>query len=159
MRDNWAGFPARAIYRRSLFEHVRGFDPDLDAAADFGFTLAIAREFPICSHETLVAEHREHGRNSSGDAAKMLKETLAAMRQQRPYAKRDPDLARAYKDGIRHWKAYYGDLLGEQARESLRERRFGDALREAAPARPLPPEAPAGAGGGRGPGVGLSPAA
>jgi glycosyltransferase involved in cell wall biosynthesis len=131
MRDNWAGFPARAIYRRSLFEHVRGFDPDLDAAADFGFTLAIAREFPICSHETLVAEHREHGRNSSGDAAKMLKETLAAMRQQRSYAKRDPDLSRAYKDGIRHWKAYYGDLLSEQARESLRERRFGDALREA----------------------------
>ena len=132
MRDNWAGFPARAIYRRALFEHVRGFDPALDAAADFGFTLAISREFPIRSHETPVAERREHGRNSSGDAAKMLKVTLAAMRQQRPYAKRDPDLSRAYRDGIRHWKAHYGDLLGEQARESLRERRFGDALREAA---------------------------
>ena len=131
MRDNWARFPARAIYRRALFEHVRGFDSDLDAAAFFGFTLAVAREFPIRSHETLVAEHREHGRNSSGDPAKMLKETLAAMRQQRRYAKRDSDLSRAYRDGIRHWKAYYGDLLAEQARESLREKRFGDALREA----------------------------
>jgi glycosyltransferase involved in cell wall biosynthesis len=132
MRDNWAGFPARALYRRSLFEHVRGFDPDLDAAAAFGFNLAVAREFPICSHETLVAEHRENGRNSSGDAAKMLKETLAAMNQQRPYAKRDRELSRAYREGVRHWKAYYGDLLGGQARESLRERRFGDALREMA---------------------------
>jgi glycosyltransferase involved in cell wall biosynthesis len=131
MRDNWAGFPARAIYRRSLFEHVRGFDPALDAAADFGFNLEIARQFPIRSHEGLVAEHREHGRNSSGDAAKMLTETLAAMRRQRKYARRDPALAKAYRDGTRHWKKYYGDLLIAQARESLREHRLGDGLREA----------------------------
>jgi glycosyltransferase involved in cell wall biosynthesis len=132
MRDKSAGFAARAIYRRSLFEHLRGFDPDLDAAADFGFTLAVAREFPIRSHQKLVAEHREHGRSSSGNADEMLKATLAAMRQQRPYARRDPGLWRAYRDGIRHRKAHYGDLLGEQARESLGEKRFGDALREAA---------------------------
>jgi glycosyltransferase involved in cell wall biosynthesis len=131
MRDNWAGFPARAIYRRSLFEHVRGFDPALDAAADFGFNLAIAREFPMCSHSALVAEHREHGRNSSGDAAQMLTQTLAAMQQQRPYVKRDPELRSAYREGRRHWKEYYGDLLASQARSSLRERRRGDALREA----------------------------
>lgn len=132
MRDNWAGFPARAIYRRSLFEHVRGFDRDLDAAADFGFNLAIARQFPIRSHEALVAEHREHGRNSSGDAGKMLTETLAAMRQQRSHVKGDRELTRAYRDGRRHWKAYYGDLLAAQTRESLRDHRYGDALREAA---------------------------
>lgn len=131
MRDNWAGFPARAVYRRSLLEHVRGFDPALDAAADFGFNLAVAREFPMSSHAALVAEHREHGRNSSGDAAQMLTQTLAAMRQQRPYVKRDPELRRAYREGKRHWKAYYGDLLAAQAKCSLRERRRADALREA----------------------------
>lgn len=132
MRDNWAGFPARAIYRRSLFEHVRGFDTDLDAAADFGLNLAVARRFPVRSHEALVAEHREHGRNSSGDAAKMLRQTLAAMRRQKPHLKGDRELARAYRDGRRHWKAYYGDLLGGQVKEALGERRFGDALRGAA---------------------------
>jgi len=132
MRDNWAGFPARAIYRRALFEHVRGFDPDLDAAADFGFNLAVARQFPIRSHEALVAEHREHGRNSSGDAAKMLTETLAAMRQQKSHVKHDSELRGAYREGRRYWKAYYGDLLAAQARESLREHRYGDALREVA---------------------------
>jgi hypothetical protein len=132
MLDNWAGFPARAIYRRSLFEHVRGFDRSLDAAADFGFNLAVARQFPIASHAALVAEHREHGRNSSGDAGKMLRETLAAMRQQRPHIKRDARLRRAYREGRRHWKAYYGELLAAQAGESWRERRRGQALREAA---------------------------
>jgi glycosyltransferase involved in cell wall biosynthesis len=130
MRDNWAGFPARAIYRRSLFEHVRGFDPDIDAASDFGFNLAVAREFPICSHAALVAEHREHGRNISANAATMLIETLAAMRQQRPYVRREPELKRAYREGIRYWRVYWGELLLVQARQSLRERRFRDALRE-----------------------------
>jgi len=132
MRDNWAGFPARALYRRSLFEHVRTFDPGLDAAADFGFNLAVLREFPVASHPTLVAEHREHGCNSSGDAGRMLVQTLAAMRQQRSYVKGNDELRRAYREGRRHWKRYYGDLLAAQARRSLRERRFGDALREAA---------------------------
>jgi len=130
MRDNWAGFPARAIYRRSLLEHVRGFDASVDAAADFAFNLAIAREFPIASHETAVAEHREHGHNISSDAAKMLVETLDAMRQQRRHVRRDPELRRAYRDGVRHWKRYWGDLLVDQARESLRDRRRKDALRE-----------------------------
>ncbi len=132
MRDNWAGFPARALYRRSLFEHVPGFDPGIDAAADFGFNLAVAREFPICSHSGLVAEHREHGRNISSNAAKMLVETLTAMRGQRPYVRRDRALKRAYKEGMRYWKRYWGSLLVDQTRTSLRERRFGDAMRQAA---------------------------
>jgi glycosyltransferase involved in cell wall biosynthesis len=132
MRENWAGFPARAIYRRSLFEHVHGFDPAVDAAADFAFNLAVAREFPLASHETLVAEHREHGRNTSANAAQMLVQTLAAMRQQRAHVRGDAELRRAYSEGIRGWKRYWGDLLVEQARASLRERRLGDALRQLA---------------------------
>jgi glycosyltransferase involved in cell wall biosynthesis len=131
MEDNWAGFPARAIYRRSLLEHVRGFDSEIDAAADFGFNLAVAREFPIASHETMVAEHREHGRNLSADAAVMLTETLAAMKKQRPYIKGDPDRRRAYKQGMRNWKRYWGDLLAIQVREARREKRRADARRGA----------------------------
>ncbi|MFL5832850.1 MAG: glycosyltransferase family 2 protein [Solirubrobacterales bacterium] len=131
MEDNWAGFPARAIYRRSLLEHVRGFDSEIDAAADFGFNLAVAREFPIASHETMVAEHREHGRNLSADASVMLTETLAAMRKQRPHLKGDRDRKRAYKQGMRNWKRYWGDLLAVQAREAWREGERGEAFRGA----------------------------
>jgi glycosyltransferase involved in cell wall biosynthesis len=130
MRDNWAGFPGRAIYRRSLFEHVKGFDPGRERAEDFALSLEVARQFPIWSHAELVVEHREHGHNSSGDAGKMLTETLAALRQQRPYVRRDRELRRAYREGRRRWKAYYGDLLALQARRSLRERRWREVLRE-----------------------------
>lgn len=131
MRDNWAGFPARAIYRRAVFEHVKGFDPELRAAEDFSLNLEIARRFPVWSHDRLVVEHREHGRNSSADAALMLTETLAALGRQRPHL-RDPELRRAYRQGKRHWKRYYGGLLAVQAGESLRRRRWRKAARELA---------------------------
>lgn len=132
MRDNWAGFPARAIYRRSLFEHVSGFDPAVDGTSDFAFNLAVAREFPIASHETLVAEHREQDGKLSDDAARMLTQTLATMRRQRRHVRRDSGLRRAYREGVRHWKRYWGDLLTAQVRESLRQRRLRSALRELA---------------------------
>jgi glycosyltransferase involved in cell wall biosynthesis len=132
MREDWAGFAARAIYRRSLLEHVRGFDRCVDAAADFDFNLAVAREFPVASHEALVAEHRELGRDISADAGRMLLDTLAAMRRQRSYVRGDPELRRAYHEGVRRWKRHWGDLLADQASEALRERRHRDALRQAA---------------------------
>lgn len=132
MRSNWAGFPARAIYRRSLFEHVRGFDTEIEGAADFDLNLAIAREFPICSHEALVAEHREHGGNMSDNAGKMLEQTLVAMRKQRPYLRGDRERKRAYREGTRNWKRYWGDLLALQAARARREGRWGEALRAAA---------------------------
>jgi len=132
LTENWAGFPARAIYRRALFEHLPGFDPELDAAADFGLNLEIAQRFPVWSHGALVAEHRKHGDNSSGDAARMLKQTLSAVRSQRPYTRGDPDLKRAYKTARKRWKVYYGELLVGQIGESLREREMGKALREIA---------------------------
>src|SRR6185437_5683962 len=76
MRDDWAGSSARAIYRRSLLEHVRGFEPGLDAVADFAFNLAVARQFPIARHETPVAECRERGSESGCDPAEKLVQTL-----------------------------------------------------------------------------------
>jgi hypothetical protein len=42
-----AGSAAPAVYRRSLFEHLRTFDPRLGAAAALGFDLAVARRFPV----------------------------------------------------------------------------------------------------------------
>jgi len=40
--------PAWALYRRSLFEHLRGFDPSLGAAGEADFIRAVARRFAVC---------------------------------------------------------------------------------------------------------------
>lgn len=132
LTENWAGFPARSIYRRALFEHVEGFDPELDATADFGLNLEIARRFPFWSHGELVAEHRTHGGNSSGDAGRMLRQSLAALRRQRPYTRGTPELKQAYRKARRFWKRYYGELLVAQIGQSLRDGERGRAWRETA---------------------------
>ncbi|HSC21993.1 MAG TPA: hypothetical protein VLC07_09715, partial [Solirubrobacterales bacterium] len=98
---------------------------------DFDLNLAVAREFPICSHGALVAEHREHSDNMSDDAGKMLEQTLIAMRKQKPYLS-DRERKRAYREGMQNWKHYWGDLLAAQAARARREGRWGDALRGAA---------------------------
>ncbi|HXS48144.1 MAG TPA: glycosyltransferase family A protein, partial [Solirubrobacterales bacterium] len=79
---------APAVYRRSLFEHVRTFDPRLGAGAGLGFDLAVVRKFPVV-----------------GLPAPAAAEELAEL---------------------------LGEALARQARLSLRERRFRDALRELA---------------------------
>jgi glycosyltransferase involved in cell wall biosynthesis len=132
LTENWAGFPARSIYRRAVFEHLEGFDPDLDATADFGLNLEIARQFPFFSHGEVVAEHRTHGGNSSGDAGRMLAQSLAAVRRQRPYTRDSPELKQAYRTARRFWKRYYGELLVAQIGRSLRDGETGRALRETA---------------------------
>jgi glycosyltransferase involved in cell wall biosynthesis len=132
LTENWAGFPARSIYRRAVFEHIEGFDPELDATADFGLNLEIACQFPYWSHGEVVAEHRTHGGNSSGDAARMLAQSLAAVRRQRPHTRKTPELRAAYKSARRFWRSYYGELLVAQIGRSLREGKRGRALRETA---------------------------
>jgi Glycosyl transferase family 2 len=132
LTENWAGFPPRSIYRRAVFEHVKGFDPELDAAADFGLNLEIIRQFPVWSHGELVAEHRTHGGNSSGDAARMLVQSLAAVRRQRRHTRGSPELRAAYRKARRFWKGYYGELLVAQIGRSLRDGKRADALRETA---------------------------
>ena len=130
LKTNWAGFPGRAIYRRAVFEHVRGFDGEVSPAEDYDLNLRIARQFPVCVHREEVAEHRQHRANASEDAARMLTQTLAALRRQRPYARKDRRSREAYRAGVKAWREYYGEPLVDQARRSLRERRLGHALRE-----------------------------
>lgn len=132
LTENWAGFPARSIYRRAVFEHVPGFDPELDATADFGLNLEISRQFPVWSHGELVAEHRTHGGNSSGDAARMLSQVLASVRRQRRHTRATPELRAAYKKARKFWRRYYGELLVAQIGQSLRDGKRGKALRETA---------------------------
>jgi hypothetical protein len=83
------GSATPAVYRRSLFEHLRTFDPRLGDATGLGFDLAVVRKFPVVGLPAPAA--------GADELARLLRETLAT-----------------------------------QVWRSLRERRFGDALRELA---------------------------
>jgi hypothetical protein len=43
-----SGSPSSMVYRRALFEHLRGFDPALGEAAVAEFDLAVAHRFAVC---------------------------------------------------------------------------------------------------------------
>ena len=45
------GSPSPAIYRRALFEHLRGFDPALGDTAAAEFDLALAHRFAVCAFD------------------------------------------------------------------------------------------------------------
>jgi hypothetical protein len=132
LREGWAGPPAFAIYRRSLLEHVRGFDPALAAATQLAFDLRVAREFPICRLAARAHDQREQAPQAVVDRTRALSATIETMRRQRPHVRGTPDLRRALRDGKRRCKRRWGDLLIAQTRASLRDRRFADALRQAA---------------------------
>ncbi len=78
--------------------------------------------------------------NSSGDAGKMLEQTLAAMRKQKPYlAGRPGAQARLPRRACGTGSATTATCWRCRRRESRREGRWGEALREAAMLAAVPP--------------------
>lgn len=129
LRRNYVGPPAVVMYRRSVVTSVGGFDPPADMSADTDIYLRIARRFPICSHEEVVAEYRWHGTNTSGDAARMLSTALYVLRKQRKHANGNEQYKEAYKAGVRIRQGAHGDRLVDEVRAYAREREWKRALR------------------------------
>ena len=131
LRYNHIGMPATVMYRRSVFESVGGFDTSLRASEDYDLYLRIARKFPICCHDKVVAEYRRHGANMSADPALMLKTALAVLGSQREYVKGSKHHQQAYGAGLRHWRDYYGGQLARKVLAGVREQEWRRVLRDA----------------------------
>jgi glycosyltransferase involved in cell wall biosynthesis len=89
LRRNYIWMPAMVMFRREALERIGGFNRHVDAAADYEMYLHIARHHPVHDHAQVVAHYRKHPANMSGSAARMLRETLAVMRSQRPFLEGD----------------------------------------------------------------------
>jgi len=119
---------ATVMYRRSVFESVGGFDTFRRACEDYDLHLRIARDFPICCHDKVVAEYRQHGLSMSHDPGLMLKTSLAVLRSQWPYVTRDRRYKEAFKTGVRSWKDYYGAPLAREVLDHVREGEWKRAI-------------------------------
>ncbi len=129
LRTNVCGMPATGMYRRGAFEHVDSFDVSLDACSDYDLALRLASCLPVHDHGEVVVEYRRHARAMSNNHARMLPAVLAAHRRQRALAARRPAHRRAWTEGRRFWRRYYGDPLVQRLFEQSRERRWNDAAR------------------------------
>ncbi len=82
LRGNYVGIPAKVVYRRSVFELVGGFDTSLRFCEDYELYLRIARDFPVCYHDKVIAEYRWHDTNTGRNSTLMLKGALDVLRSQ-----------------------------------------------------------------------------
>lgn len=128
LRSNCTGMPATAMYRRGLFEDVHGFDASgRYAGEDYELALRVARQFPVWTHDQVVAEYRIRGGSLSGNPALMLESVLRVMQAQRPFAT-SPTHRAAWSAGVRFWKSYYGEPLARQLQGCLQRREWRQFL-------------------------------
>ena len=130
LHTNMIWMPAMAIFRRRPLVRLQGFASGFDAAADYDLYLRLSRVEPIHDHGLTVAAYRRHDASMSGNAARMLEETLAVMQRHRPAA--DDELFSTWQDGWANWQDFYGTQLVEEIRAHLRERALEPAVAKAA---------------------------
>ena len=132
LRRNYIWMPGMVTFRRDALERVGGFNPEVNASADYEVYLHIARHHPVFDHGQIVADYRKHDANMSGNAARMLRETLAVMSSQRPFLEGDEASLVAYNEGWRNWQEFYGAHLATEIRAAVRNKRFLKAASKAA---------------------------
>ncbi|MEX1130355.1 MAG: glycosyltransferase [Vicinamibacterales bacterium] len=128
LRRNYIWMPGMVMFRRDALERMGGFNRDVNASADYEMYLHIARHHPVHDHGQVVAHYRKHDANMSGNAARMLRETLAVMASQRPFLEGDEASLVAYEEGWRNWQEFYGTLLVTEIRAAVRGSRWLEAL-------------------------------
>jgi glycosyltransferase involved in cell wall biosynthesis len=130
LRRNFIWMPAMAMFRREAVELAGGFSSDVNAAADYALYLHIARHHPVCDHGQVVAHYRKHDTNMSGNASRMLRETLSVLRAQRPFLEGDDASQAAYREGWRTWQEYYGTHLVNEIRAHVADGAWWPAIRK-----------------------------
>ena len=131
LKRNYIWSPASVMFRRTDIERVGGFDPKFNAAADYGVYMQLARTGPVRDHAQVVTYYRKHSGNMSGDATRMLQETLSVLRRERPFVHGDPVLLAAYYAGWQHWRDFYGSEVAARIGAHVHARQWGPALRKA----------------------------
>lgn len=128
LRTNMIWMPAMAIFRREPLVRAGGFTTGVDGSADYDLYLRLSREHAIHDHGQLVAAYRRHSASMSGNAARMLRDTLAVMGRNRPHG--DPARLEAWRDGYRNWQDFYGTQLVEEIRLHLRRGESAAVMRK-----------------------------
>jgi glycosyltransferase involved in cell wall biosynthesis len=132
LRRNYIWMPAMVMFRRDPLERAGGFNIDVNAAADYEVYLHLARHYPVFDHGQTVACYRKHNLNMSGDSSRMLRETLAVLRSQRPFLEGDEASLMAYEEGWRAWQDFYGAHLANEIRSAARNYNWLDVLSKVA---------------------------
>lgn len=119
---NFIMTPGCVVFRTAVVRNAGGFATDVTGAEDFDLYLRIARQHPIFCHDDFVLEYRQHSGSTSRRAALMLRSTLKVVKRQRRFAKGDPRLEAAWREGVRFFQQELGERTVLSIRRQLRNR-------------------------------------
>ena len=131
LRHDYIRSLATVIYRRWVFDEVGLFDESLRGSEDTDLYFRITRRFPAYCHGQVMAVYRWHEGNATRDFGMMLQCTVSVHRQQWPYVRGRKNYEQAYREGLRHLQALYGEPLVAHIRDSLRRGEWQAAARGA----------------------------
>ena len=130
LQHNFIGSPGNVVFHRWVFSAVGGFDPSIDAAADYDLYLRVARSFKIAWHHEAVLEYRRHDSSMSRNSARMLKACLNVLRKQSKHVEGNKQLEEAYRSGRKKWKLHYGEQAIYDIEQNLKsEGKLVESLR------------------------------
>jgi SAM-dependent methyltransferase len=130
LKGNYVSMCAAVLFRRAALAAVGEFDPTLPAAEDYDLYLRIARRFPICDHDVVVAEYRRHGAGLRDDTLLIVRSALRVLKAQKPFTAGNAVYLEAWRAGLRHWQDCYCRETGKRQARQLEE---GAAVRRVLP--------------------------
>ena len=131
LRANYIGCPATVMYRRSVFDHLGGFDTTVNPASDYDLYLRIAQKFPIYCHTDCVAEYRRHRENMSSNQMLMLEHITRVLRSQLKRIGGNTEYEEACRTGLEFYQRLYRiPVIVERMRIAAHKRDWGGTLRD-----------------------------
>ncbi len=116
------------MFRRQVFFEVGEFDTSLTSCEDYDLYLRVLRDREAFCHDEIVTKRRIHGEQMIKSSARMLRTVMRVHSRQAAFARRDPELASAFRKGRRHYPQWYGELLVTETHLLFRSRKFRQAM-------------------------------
>jgi glycosyltransferase involved in cell wall biosynthesis len=116
------------MFRRSVLEHVGGFNSFFSPAEDYEILLRAGRTFPSAHHSAVVAQYRRHSTNTSRKGAVMLRATHRVMLAERCLVKGNRRFEAALREGDHYWRDFYGAVTIKEIWTDLRRRDLARAV-------------------------------
>jgi glycosyltransferase involved in cell wall biosynthesis len=130
LEHNFIETPCSVLHRRSALESTGLFAERVQGAEDYELYLRTARQRPVVTHDTPVAEYRLHDANISGDAERMFMVSLDVLKMELPYVQGDGERLRMHRRGVRFVQRQFGrrltrELIGNRQPSEDSRRKLG----------------------------------
>jgi hypothetical protein len=130
LEHNFIETPCSVLHRRSALDLTGLFVEKVQLAEDYEMYLRTARQSPMITHNTPVAEYRLHDTNISGNAEGMFMASLEVLEMERPYVRGDRKKLRQHRRGVRFVQRQFGrrltrELIGNRQPSEDTRRKMG----------------------------------